>query len=553
MDQEMKSKTNNQKNDEASKVMNMIADKVESVQSIYLEVKDKQPIDQKSGIVIKFMSNEKSIIDVNNENKMKLINVRPTIDQPSNDSSCYSAMIDGKNFPVPMQLEESESSEADLFVTRSELLAEENVPSIIGIQEKDQQIKSNIVDVIPSNQQQRQQQTSSVIIETHKQFQTKGTKLELTLNKVKKAIENLRPSTPISSMPTSASSMIIDYTSAGQDLVRFKWIPLQSVEEIRKNWLEWNQKQESACILMDENSLSVVDGDDQSAVYYDRYHKLFASKIRGTAFYLGRYRNHHPILVKRINTERKYFDLDATWIAIAKQICSPSKNDNEPFIKIYEIFHSPSASQIFMFVELLPNKSLHYHLRRRRSIHIDEITLWSSQLLNGIAFLQNRAIVNRSLRLEHLLLDERFNIKIINFRRAIPFWIPSPTIGRQQMNRISRRERKCRQNNHLPPECFHNNYDPQEIDLWSFAVVVCSLVTYRYPFKCMSRHIIRNMEQCWLDFKQRHQSLFITTNDGVRILEQIAEMLSMIFKQDPCKRANVNDIQKCSFYRKNNP
>ncbi|OTF70253.1 hypothetical protein BLA29_005315, partial [Euroglyphus maynei] len=463
---------------------------------------------------------------------MKLMNV--PIDQPLIDTSCCSAMmIDGKNFPLPLLLDETESSEADLFVTRSELLAEENVPSIIDIRDKNQHLKSN--DVIQCNPQQ---QSSSIIIENHKQFQTKGPKLELTLNKVKKAIENLQPSTPSSSLPIlPSSSLVVDYSLAGQDYLRFKWIPLQSMEQIRKNWLEWNQKQESACILMDENSLTVVDGDDQSAIYYDRYHKLFASKIRGTAFYLGRFQNHHPILVKRINTERKHFDLDATWTAITKQICSSSKDDGNPFIKIYEIFHSPTTSQVFMFMELLPNKSLHYHLRRRRSIHTDEITLWSSQLLNAIAFLQNRAIVNRSLRLEHLVFDERYNVKIINFRRAISYWIPSPTIGRQQLNLISKRERKCRQNNHLPPECFHNNYDPQLIDLWSFGVIVCALVTYRYPFKFMSRHIIRNMEQCWLEFKQRHQSLFITA-DGNRILEQIAEMLTMIFKQDPSKRSN---------------
>ncbi|XP_046914102.2 uncharacterized protein LOC124494873 [Dermatophagoides farinae] len=549
MNKEMNSKTNNKTNDEVVKITDMMADKVESYPSVYYEIKEKQPIDHKSGLVIKFMSNEKSMIDINNENQMKLVNVRPAIDKPLIDSSSN----DGKNIPVQMSLDESESSVADLFVTRSELLAEENVPSIIGLQDNDKNVKSNILEANQCYSQQQQQQSSS-IIETHKQFQTRGPKLELTLNKVRKAIENLRPSKPISPLPPSSSSLIIDSSWVGQNSARFKWIPLQSMEEIRKNWLEWNQKQESACILMDENSLTVVDGDDQFATYYDRYHKLFASKIRGTAFYLGRFRNHHPILVKRITTERKYFDLDATWIAITKRICSSSSSssdDNNPFIRIYEIFHSPSASQVFMFMELLPNKSLHYHLRRRRSIRIDEISLWSSQLLNAIAFMHNHAIVNRSLRLEHLLLDERFNIKIINFRRSISYWIPGSTINRQQVNRISKREKKCRQNNHLPPECFHNNYDPQSIDLWSFAVIVCSLVTYRYPFKCMSKQIIRNMEQCWLDFKQRHQSLFITTTDSIRILEQIAEMISMIFKQDPCKRANINDVQKCSFYCNN--
>lgn len=181
--------------------------------------------------------------------------------------------------------------------------------------------------------------------------------------------------------------------------------------------------------------------------------------------------------------------------------------------------------------------------------------------------------MKRSIRLEHLLLNQNQNLKIIGWRRAISYWSPLriDSTDKPEVNIVPNREKRARCNNHLPPETFLNNYDPRWIDIWSFGIIVCSLMTFHYPFNVLKKRVLKNIEQTWNQFKRNklgkqfvNESLESkeTLEMENRIDDQskmdkenlapeyylIVKFLDQIFLQDPAKRASVNNLQKCSFF-----
>lgn len=252
-----------------------------------------------------------------------------------------------------------------------------------------------------------------------------------------------------------------------QDYSPIVWLESNNLERIESDWFETLknqclQQQYAATILMDENILtpqylnrteSITS--DVNRFSYDEFYRinLTASASKNVlrknlddcnnnngrvTFFWGKH-NKRTVLVKRIEVDRKNFDQETTWIAIAKQISSRKSFDrfesdlsnkapfedanNEsrrsdhsslsrnpqhyPFGLIYDIFLQPSSSStlssssflsrsyLFIFMEALPNKSLHHWVKKRKPIGPRLMRRWSSQLLNGICFLQNNAIAHR--------------------------------------------------------------------------------------------------------------------------------------------------------------
>lgn len=176
------------------------------------------------------------------------------------------------------------------------------------------------------------------------------------------------------------------------------WIIVNEEEQINY-WRNWNKNQQSAVILMDENIL--INSDD---IFYNHYSKLFSTHEGRVAFFWGKYRKHAAI-VKRIVMDRKQFDQESLWINIVKKVSNEimqTRSGNPfpdycPFAKVFEIYQQncKQGTCLFVFMEVLTNKSLHYHIKQRRTIRVDELRRWAAQILNAIAYLQNRSIIHR--------------------------------------------------------------------------------------------------------------------------------------------------------------
>ncbi|KAJ6222843.1 hypothetical protein RDWZM_001388 [Blomia tropicalis] len=192
---------------------------------------------------------------------------------------------------------------------------------------------------------------------------------------------------------------------------------------------------------------------------------------------------------------------------------------------------------LFLFMRYYQERSIHYKMRVVPHFKESLIERWYHQLGSVCQHIQTQGIIHRSIRVEHLLLDDQDNIQLTGWTRAI-FMLHPITLLLNKCNR----EFRCRKRNHLPPECFiGTSHSPALIDVWSFGTMVASLYTNRHPFEPRRMGDI-NHEMQWQAFSTKHGHMI--ANDWLPILRKLFVMLEN-------DRISLNSILNSNFFMGN--
>lgn len=145
---------------------------------------------------------------------------------------------------------------------------------------------------------------------------------------------------------------------------------------------------------------------------------------------------------------------------------------------------------------------------------------------------------NRSIRVEHLLLDEHESLNLTGFTRAIFLLNPHNF----KLNKCNR-ENPIRKKNHLPPECFTGSkHSPEHIDCWSYGVAIVSLFSNRHPFKPKGQASGSQSalpEQQWQAFVAKH---------GAMINTSVVLFLNRLFILSECDRPSLDELLKLEYF-----
>ena len=129
------------------------------------------------------------------------------------------------------------------------------------------------------------------------------------------------------------------------------------------------------------------------------------------------------------------------------------------------------GDNIFIVTELLQKGDLRIYINRNGCLPEMESRRLFIDLLNGISYIHRRRIVHLDLKLENLLLDDAYNLKIADFGCA-----------RVQMGQKLFRY-PCGSYAYGAPEVISGNeYDGKKADVWSMGVVLYCMVMARLPF-----------------------------------------------------------------------
>merc|ERR1719188_1784185 len=82
-------------------------------------------------------------------------------------------------------------------------------------------------------------------------------------------------------------------------------------------------------------------------------------------------------------------------------------------IKLYEIIETPQ--QLLMIMEYCSGGELFDHIVERGRIPEKDACRFFQQILSGVEQVHGMNVVHRDLKPENLLLDEKNNIKIVDF------------------------------------------------------------------------------------------------------------------------------------------
>ena len=99
------------------------------------------------------------------------------------------------------------------------------------------------------------------------------------------------------------------------------------------------------------------------------------------------------------------------------------------------------------------------------------------QCLNGLVYIHSKGIIHRNIKLDSILLDSAFNVKIIDFKMAAASKIESAknfATDESKITQIVNHNTKIGSGNFKAPEIDKDKYD-NKIDVFSMGVVFCSL------------------------------------------------------------------------------
>lgn len=193
-------------------------------------------------------------------------------------------------------------------------------------------------------------------------------------------------------------------------------------------------------------------------------------------------------------------------------------------IQLYEIIETPR--QLYLIMEYASGGELFDYIVKHGRAEEREACRFLHQILAGVERVHSMRVVHRDLKPENLLLDDRRDIKIVDFGL-------SNTHQEGQLLQTA-----CGSPCYAAPEMIAGHkYHPPLVDIWSCGVILFALVCGYLPFEDQNHaelyKKILNAEYEKPDF----------------LSPEVADLITGILCTDPAKRMTVNDIRQHVWYR----
>ncbi|KAG0137487.1 kinase-like domain-containing protein [Tuber indicum] len=200
-------------------------------------------------------------------------------------------------------------------------------------------------------------------------------------------------------------------------------------------------------------------------------------------------------------------------------------------VKFVECFED--SDNIYMILELCPNKSLMDMLRARKRFTEPETRFFLFQLLGALKYMHGKKVIHRDLKLGNIFLDADMNVKIGDFGLAALL-----------INENDRKRTICGTPNYIAPEVlFGSGKEGQghsfEVDLWGVGVIMYAMLVGKPPFQAGDVNVIYQ--------KIRHNTF--SWPEEVPVSSAAKHLVHSILNHDPDARPTLDDIADHYFFK----
>lgn len=148
-------------------------------------------------------------------------------------------------------------------------------------------------------------------------------------------------------------------------------------------------------------------------------------------------------------------------------------------IKLYEVMETPKL--VYLVTEFASNGDLCDFIINNKRLSEREARYYFKQIVQAVDYCHKKNIVHRDIKIENLLLDSQFQIKLADFGFSCKF------------NQGELLDVWCGSPPYCAPELFLAElYDGPKVDIWSCGVVLYILVCRRFPFDATSYNKLRS-------------------------------------------------------------
>ncbi|VAH85274.1 unnamed protein product [Triticum turgidum subsp. durum] len=201
-------------------------------------------------------------------------------------------------------------------------------------------------------------------------------------------------------------------------------------------------------------------------------------------------------------------------------------------IRVYEVIETPK--DIFVVMEYCQNGELLDYIVEKGRLQEDEARRIFQQIISGVEYCHRNMVVHRDLKPENLLLDSKYNVKLVDFGLS------------NVMHDGHFLKTSCGSLNYAAPELISGNlYAGPEVDVWSCGVILYALLCGKVPFED------DNIPKLFKKIKVRQ-------NGGFYILPSYLSDLAMdliprILVVDPMKRITIREIRDHPWFQNRLP
>lgn len=188
--------------------------------------------------------------------------------------------------------------------------------------------------------------------------------------------------------------------------------------------------------------------------------------------------------------------------------------------RMHEMFED--NFRVYMVLEFAENGDVLRFIQKSGAIKGHLARIWIRQVCDAVRYLHNQDITHRDLKLENLLLDTAFNIKLCDFG----------FVKSHSMKELSKTY--CGSKSYASPEILRGEpYDPKKADVWAVGVILYIFITGKMPFDESKGNQGVLEEQKRLNFPW--QKFKYVTQD-------IKSLILSLFQGNYSDRPDINDI-----------
>ena len=188
----------------------------------------------------------------------------------------------------------------------------------------------------------------------------------------------------------------------------------------------------------------------------------------------------------------------------------------------------------YIVLEYAGKGEIFNYLKKTRGLPLPIAKYYFKQLLIGLKSMHNSNFYHRDLKLENLVLDNDYNLKILDLGFATSNEKDNKVLGTDY---------------YMPPEMIsRKEYICSKCDMYSSGVILFSFIRGSFPFKSASQYDLN-----YKLFLDNQEEEFWKMFGKQRFNKESVNLLSNLLSNDPNKRMTIDEVLELNFLKENMP
>lgn len=213
------------------------------------------------------------------------------------------------------------------------------------------------------------------------------------------------------------------------------------------------------------------------------------------------------------------------------------KNVNHPnIVRTYDIFDT--KPRLYLVLEYMPGGTLGQILQKVGRFTEDQARCILADILNGVAYLHDKSIVHRDLKLKNILcqnMEMPVHVKLADF--GLANFVGVRTVSKVSLNS------QVGSPHYVAPEVLREERYGPVVDTWAVGVILHIMLTRRYPFAGETIHeTLELVVKC---------NVSLVGSEWNRISEHAKSLLQGLLEEDPQERLTAKDALNHPWFKEN--